>query len=66
MAHRVCASTKLFQFATSLGSVESLIDYRAQYDSSADPCLVRVSVGVEDVADLCWDMYRAIIRCARL
>ena len=37
------------QPATSLGGVESLIDHRIRSDPSADPRLVRLSIGVEDV-----------------
>ena len=37
------------QAATSLGGVESLIEYKHETDSSADPCLVRLSIGLEGV-----------------
>ena len=37
------------QPATSLGGVESLIDHRIRSDPSADPRLIRLSIGVEDV-----------------
>jgi cystathionine gamma-synthase len=37
------------QPATSLGGVESLIDHRIKSDPSADPRLIRLSIGVEDV-----------------
>ena len=37
------------QPATSLGGVESLIEWRARADTREDPCLVRISVGVEEV-----------------
>lgn len=37
------------QPATSLGGVESLIEQRVQSDPGADPRLIRISVGVEDV-----------------
>jgi hypothetical protein len=37
------------QPATSLGGVESLIDHRIISDPSADPRLIRLSIGVEDV-----------------
>jgi len=45
-------SLKYFVPATSLGGVESLMEHRVQSDSSADPCLIRISVGVEDLEDL--------------
>lgn len=37
------------QEATSLGGVESLIEYRLNSDPNEDPLLVRLSIGVEDV-----------------
>ena len=37
------------QPATSLGGVESLIEQRVHSDPGADPRLVRISVGVEDL-----------------
>ena len=37
------------QPATSLGGVESLIEQRANLDVNADPRLIRISVGVEDL-----------------
>ncbi|KAF9519055.1 hypothetical protein BS47DRAFT_1370885 [Hydnum rufescens UP504] len=38
-----------FTSATSLGSVESLIEQRVISDSSADPHIIRISVGLEDL-----------------
>ena len=37
------------QPATSLGGVESLIEQRVHSDPGADPRLIRISVGVEDL-----------------
>ena len=37
------------QPATSLGGVESLVEHRVKSDPSADPRLLRLSIGVEDV-----------------
>ncbi|KAK0190989.1 Cys/Met metabolism PLP-dependent enzyme-domain-containing protein [Armillaria mellea] len=45
-------AVKFFVAATSLGGVESLIEYRARADAREDPRLIRISVGVEDVEDL--------------
>ncbi|KAI0091916.1 cystathionine gamma-synthase [Irpex rosettiformis] len=45
--------------ATSLGGVESLIEHRIASDSKADPRLVRLSIGVEDVEDLKDDLRQA-------
>ncbi|BCS18515.1 putative transsulfuration enzyme family protein [Aspergillus puulaauensis] len=42
----------LFQHATSLGGVESLIEWRALSDSRVDRKLLRVSVGLENWEDL--------------
>ena len=51
---------KLFRNATSLGGVESLIEWRHQYDVEVSPCLLRVSVGLEDTEDLLEDFNDAI------
>ncbi|KAI9369189.1 pyridoxal phosphate-dependent transferase [Aspergillus egyptiacus] len=42
----------LFQHATSLGGVESLIEWRALSDSRVDRKLLRISVGLENWEDL--------------
>ncbi|KAF7122592.1 hypothetical protein CNMCM5793_000617 [Aspergillus hiratsukae] len=49
----------LFQHATSLGGVESLIEWRALSDSRVDPKLLRISVGLEDWQDLKMDLLSA-------
>jgi cystathionine beta-lyase/cystathionine gamma-synthase len=53
--------TKLsfFQHATSLGGVESLIEWRALSDSRVDRKLLRVSVGLENWEDLKDDLLQA-------
>ena len=43
---------KLFHHATSLGGVESLIEWRKMSDGGVDPRLLRVSVGAESWEDL--------------
>jgi cystathionine beta-lyase/cystathionine gamma-synthase len=53
-------SLKVFTAATSLGSVESLIEQRARSSPGEDPRLVRISVGVEDVSDLKQDLRNAL------
>ena len=45
---------KLFHHATSLGGVESLAEWRVMSDKHCNKTLVRLSIGLEDVADL-WD-----------
>jgi len=62
------ARTRLFTLAESLGGVESLIGYPARMSHAglagtalaADPALVRLSVGIEDVEDLLDDLDRAL------
>lgn len=51
---------KLFHHATSLGGIESLVEWRALSDSHASPRLVRVSVGIEDIRDLIQDFDQAL------
>lgn len=71
-ARRVAKQTKLFTLAESLGGVESLIELPAPMthlsvsDSplAIDPGLVRISVGIENVADLIADLQQAIAQSA--
>lgn len=60
LAQALPAALKLFRNATSLGGVESLIEWRHQYDAEVSPCLLRISVGLEDVLDLVEDFESAI------
>ncbi|KAJ3723079.1 Cys/Met metabolism PLP-dependent enzyme-domain-containing protein [Lentinula raphanica] len=55
--------TKYFVPATSLGGVESLIEYRARADPDEDPTLIRLSIGVEDFEDLKADLGQALRQC---
>lgn len=62
-AIRAVARARLFVRATSLGSVESLIEHRQTSEgagSKAAPDLVRVSAGLEHVDDLIEDLDRAL------
>jgi cystathionine gamma-synthase len=67
-ALRVCAATKIFTLAESLGGVESLIEHpgamtHASVAGSAlevPDDLVRLSVGIEDVEDLADDLRLAL------
>jgi cystathionine gamma-synthase len=52
MAKKLPGKLELFQHATSLGGVESLIEWRRMSDSNVEETLVRVSVGVEGWEDL--------------
>ena len=62
------ARTRLFTLGESLGGVESLIGYPARMSHAslagtplaADPALVRLSVGIEDVDDLLADLAQAL------
>jgi cystathionine gamma-synthase len=66
----LCARTKLFLLAESLGGVESLIEHPARmtHASTADAPfaaprnLVRLSVGIEAVGDLLADLEAALVR----
>lgn len=62
-ARRVVLAAQLFVPATSLGGVESLIEHRVvsePEDSAVADNLVRVSVGIEAVADLIADLEHAL------
>ena len=50
---------RLFHHATSLGGVESLIEWRRMSDTEVDERLLRVSVGVENWEDLKNDLLSA-------
>ncbi len=52
----------LFRDATSLGGVESLAEWRRKHDPEAPPALVRLSIGLEDPADLVADLERGLAR----
>lgn len=59
----VCRRVQLFHRATSLGSVESLIEHRATIEGSAGTCppeLLRLSIGLEHPDDLVEDLERAL------
>ena len=69
--YQLCLRTKLFQLAESLGGVESLIEQPATMThASVEPAarraagmadgLVRLSVGIEDTADLIEDLRQAL------
>jgi cystathionine beta-lyase/cystathionine gamma-synthase len=67
-ARRIVARTKLFTLAESLGGVESLIELPSAMTHASvvgsplevPPGLVRISVGIEDVADLIADLEAAL------
>ncbi len=62
-ARAVAAATRVFLPATSLGGVESLIEHRASVEGShgvVPANLLRLSVGIEALADLVADLDRAL------
>jgi cystathionine beta-lyase/cystathionine gamma-synthase len=70
-ARRFCDRVKLFLLAASLGGVESLVllpIYSSHYRmseaelrvSGVKPGTVRVSIGLEDAADLIQDLQQAL------
>ncbi len=67
-AASLVARTRLFTLGESLGGVESLIGYPARMSHAsvagtalaADPGLVRLSVGIEDLDDLVADLAQAL------
>jgi cystathionine gamma-synthase len=67
-ARHFAASTRLFALAESLGAVESLVEVPAAMTHAStadspmamDPALVRLSVGIEGLADLLQDLARAL------
>ncbi|BBY51936.1 cystathionine gamma-synthase [Mycolicibacterium arabiense] len=67
-AHQLCARTEIFILAESLGGVESLIEHpgamthasTAGSQLEVPDDLVRLSVGIEDVADLIGDLEQAL------
>ena len=62
-AVRTAAALKLWKRATSLGGVESLVEHRASVEGAGSPCpsdLLRLSVGLENPADLVADLQQAL------
>lgn len=59
LAKRLPSKLKYFDHATSLGGVESLIEWRTMTDPSVEETVLRVSVGVEDARDLLDDLVGA-------
>lgn len=58
-----CRRTRVFRHSTSLGSTESLIEHRRSTEGEGSRCpddLLRLSVGIEDCADLLADLAQAL------
>ncbi len=72
VALAMCAATRVFTLAESLGGVESLIEYPATMTHASvagsalevPDDLVRLSVGIEDIDDLIADLDRALSAAA--
>lgn len=63
-ARALPAHLGLFRDATSLGGVESLVEWRRKHDPEAPPALLRMSVGLEEPEDLEADLERGLARVA--
>jgi cystathionine gamma-synthase len=64
----VAARMRVWQRATSLGGVESLVEHRASIEGADSPCpsdLLRFSVGLESIDDLIADIEQALPPAAR-
>lgn len=59
-ARRLPSRLRLFHHATSLGGVESLVEWRAMSDPTVDRRLLRLSIGVEALEDLQHDLGQAL------
>jgi cystathionine gamma-synthase len=61
-ALRVAGRLNLFHRATSLGGVESLVEHRHTIEphTGIPESLLRLSIGIEDVQDLCADLGQAL------
>lgn len=55
-AKRLPSKLLIFQHATSLGDVESLVEWRAMSDKDCDRTLLRISCGLEEAQDLKQDL----------
>ncbi|BFZ61125.1 hypothetical protein YB2330_002183 [Saitoella coloradoensis] len=60
LAKRFPSKLKVFNHCTSLGGVESCVEWRAMSDATCDPGLVRISVGVEASEDLVRDFVQGL------
>lgn len=56
LARRLPSKLNFFAHATSLGGVESLVEWRTMSDATVDKALLRFSIGVEDSRDLLEDL----------
>lgn len=59
-AQKFPARLRLIRSATSLGGVESLIEWRHKVDPLTSPTLLRLSIGLEDADDLIDDLKQGL------
>ncbi|KAH7376893.1 cystathionine gamma-synthase [Plectosphaerella cucumerina] len=64
-ARQLPSKLRLFHHATSLGGVESLVEWRRMSDARIDATLLRFSIGVENWEDLRDDMAMAFLALAK-
>jgi cystathionine gamma-synthase len=67
-ARAVLAAVQVFKRATSLGGVKSLIEHRSSMEGPSSPVpddLLRLSIGIEDPADLIADLHAALDAAGR-
>ncbi|KAH6685486.1 pyridoxal phosphate-dependent transferase [Plectosphaerella plurivora] len=64
-ARQLPSKLRLFHHATSLGGVESLVEWRRMSDERIDATLLRFSIGVENWEDLRDDMAMAFLALAK-
>lgn len=55
-ARRLPSKLRIFQHATSLGGVESLIEWRKMTDNMTTGDVIRISIGIESLEDLKTDL----------
>ncbi|KAF3120345.1 hypothetical protein TWF703_002655, partial [Orbilia oligospora] len=65
LAKTLPSHLELFAHATSLGGVESLIEWRAMSDTHCPTTLLRLSIGVENWEDLRNDLFQAFEKLAK-
>jgi cystathionine gamma-synthase len=61
VARELPSKLKYFHHATSLGGVESLVEWRAMSDPKVPETLLRLSIGLEDTEDLIRDLHVALV-----
>jgi cystathionine beta-lyase/cystathionine gamma-synthase len=64
LARRLPSHLEFFHHATSLGGVESLIEWRKMSDQTVAGTLMRISAGIENWEDLKWDLERGFKKLA--